>query len=456
MRICIAALLVVAAPGCSILNDDFSFEPADMDAGLDGGAPPDSSLSDAGADASPCGMICSGLEPYCDLDGGRCVECLDSADCDDGDPCTVEQCSGGACSSSPGEQCVVAVAAGRSHSCALRRNGVVLCWGSNDFGQLGDGTMTGRPDPQPVTGLTDAIALSLGAEHSCALRAGGPVSCWGRNNYGQLGDATMVDRLVPTPVSSLSDGIALDAGSSYTCAIRSMAGGTIACWGGNFNGELGDGTTTNSAVPVAVSGFVNVVEVSSGFGHACGRLASGGVFCFGLNSRGQFGDGTTDVHSGPVFSGFDSAAEVSAGGRHTCARQASMLLCAGYNNNGQIGDGTMTDALDPTTVTGITDAAEISAGYQHTCARRDTGQVVCWGANVSGQLGDGTMMDRASPVSVVDLDTAIQITTGDNHTCARRTTSDGVEVVCWGLNASGQLGDGTMTTRAEPARVIAL
>jgi alpha-tubulin suppressor-like RCC1 family protein len=200
----------------------------------------------------------------------------------------------------------LAVAAGTYHVvCALLQDGGVSCWGENDLGELGSGTVTfdGRiPYPVPVFQLVDASAVSAGGFGACALSKDGTAHCWGGNNHGQLGNGTKLDSSVPVTVTGLTDVIALSCGDVSACAVTKA--GNVRCWGYNAFGQLGDGTTTDSVTPVTVLGIDNAVAVSVRE-HACALLATGSIQCWGQNDRGQLGNGTTSNSSVPVtVSGF--------------------------------------------------------------------------------------------------------------------------------------------------------
>jgi alpha-tubulin suppressor-like RCC1 family protein len=367
---------------------------------------------------------------------------------------------------------VTQIALGSSHTCALK-DAEVFCWGTNSSGQLGDGTTSTRTTPVKVVGVLNGFTndtvsqIALGSSHTCALKSG-EVFCWGTNGTGQLGDGTSTAQNTPTRVldggmtnSSVTQ-IAL--GFSYTCALKS---GEVFCWGTNGSGQLGDGTTSTRTTPVKVSAGAmtnsSVTQIALGSSHTC-ALKDAEVFCWGTNSSGQLGDGTTSTRTTPVkvvgvLNGFtnDTVSQIALGSSHTCALKSGEVFCWGTNGTGQLGDGTSTAQNTPTRVLdgGMTNSSvtQIALGFSYTCALK-SGEVFCWGTNGSGQLGDGTTSTRTTPVKVsagaMTNSSVTQIALGSSHTCALKDA----EVFCWGTNSSGQLGDGTTSTRTTPVKVV--
>jgi len=254
---------------------------------------------------------------------------------------------------------VVQVALGLNHACALLSNGAMKCWGDNSLGQLGDGTTTDRKAPTDVSGLNSGvISITAGWNHTCATVSSGTtvgMKCWGLNVYGQLGDGSKLTRNTPTDVTGLSSGVssgtfAISAGRNHTCAVTEQG---LKCWGENKNGQLGDGTTTDSNIPVPVSGLSSgVTMVSAGFAHTCALMNSGGIKCWGANWHGQLGNSSYFQKTTPVdVSGINNATMISAGGGHSCALTSTQSVkCWGANYNGELGDGTNDDKNVPVKV----------------------------------------------------------------------------------------------------------
>lgn len=352
---------------------------------------------------------------------------------------------------------VVTVAAGETHTCLLTGDGAVWCWGANSYGQLGDGTRTSRRAPVPVIGLTSGVkVIAVGGHHTCALTAGGEVLCWGRNNYGQLGDGTAYLRTQPVPVRFLAQANSVTAGYAHTCASRND--GTAMCWGSNTSGQLGDNTTISRRTPVVVNGLMQVRTIAAGGAHTCASLSDGSARCWGNNYSGQLGDGTRISRRTPVpVPGLDAVTAIGAGGSHSCALAASgTLACWGNNYYGQLGDGTTSQRLSPVPMTGLTlPVRAFSTGLVHTCMLQEDGAATCAGWNAYGQLGDGTTSNRSRPVAVSGLAAASVIVAANGmgsagHTCA--IVDGGLQ--CWGKNSYGQLGDNTYVQRTSPVAIV--
>jgi alpha-tubulin suppressor-like RCC1 family protein len=349
------------------------------------------------------------------------------------------------------------VIAGGGHSCALTGNSGVKCWGRNSWGQLGDGTNNNSNIPVDVVELgTEVVTMTGGGLHTCALTSSGGIKCWGLNYDGQLGDGTYTDSNVPSDVVGLGGGTSVvSAGWNHTCTL--IGSGEVKCWGNNEFGQLGNGTNNKSNTPVDVVGLGSEISTLTGGGvHTCVLTSSGGIKCWGENEYGQLGDGTNTDSNTPVeVIGLDSGATaVATGIHHTCALTSNGgVKCWGWNTSGQIGDGTNINRNIPTNVIGLESGiAAVSAGGDHTCALTSSGEVKCWGGNYDGQLGDGTNIRKYIPVDVVGLgDGVVMVTTGHSHTCAM--TSSG-EVKCWGQNTYGQLGNGTNNHSNIPVDVV--
>jgi alpha-tubulin suppressor-like RCC1 family protein len=352
----------------------------------------------------------------------------------------------------------VQVSTGAFHSCGVTENGRAYCWGGNNAGQLGDGTIfgnTARTTPSAVIGGLRFRHVSAGYEHSCGLTTEDRVYCWGQNFFGQLGNGTQgSDHFqVATPAEILGGRRfrQVRAGYSHTCAITTAR--VAFCWGENLRGQVGDGTSgVNRDVPVRVLGDHGWAQLTGGGAHTCGVTQDHQLFCWGLNEHGQLGNGTTTSRTRPVpVSGGREFRQVEAGGEHTCAVSTSDLAyCWGRNFQGSLGDGTQADRLTPGAVAGSRRFANVSAGANHSCGVTLPGRGFCWGLNSQGQVGDGTLESRLKPVALA-VPLALKAIVASNliHTCGVTTAN---RAYCWG--AGGLLGDGTRTLRAVPVPVV--
>ncbi|MBK7891158.1 MAG: chromosome condensation regulator RCC1 [Bdellovibrionales bacterium] len=302
------------------------------------------------------------------------------------------------------------IVAGYEHVCALK-NGGVKCWGHNDYGQIGDGSATAWiSTPTDVSGLTTGVtAIAAGWRHNCALLNTGAVKCWGWNSYGQLGNGvTGGSSNVPVSVSGLAAGVtALGfARGDHSCAL--LASGRAMCWGYNFFRQLANGTTTDTNTPSYVYAsagvpFEGILNIASNRYGGC-LVVGTSVMCWGLNDVGQIGDGTTTNSAYPVTAvGLSGIVSVGAGSDHNCALQTGGgVYCWGSNAFGQLGRGAVGGssgvASTPSLIT--SGAVEMAVGRYHNCVRTNTDVMKCWGLNNQYQLGDGTTTSTGTPIDV--------------------------------------------------------
>lgn len=357
---------------------------------------------------------------------------------------------------------VFQAALGDKHACAKKVAGTVSCWGDDSQGQTGAGAPADGGIalvPRPVSGVEDAVDLAAGRNHSCVVRADGTVACWGYNFDGQLGNGESGDQSnVPVQVVGLTRAVMVAAGGNFSCALR--ATGSVLCWGGNAAGQLGTGDQNGSSTPVAVRSLSNVVSIAAGQAHACAVRSDGSVACWGDGNNGQLGTGTSRTSLLPVtVDNLPAMAALALSDRSTCAlSQTGSVFCWGANELGQLGSGAANPNPNPApiTVVNLDDATALAGGRNHTCASRAGGSVVCWGAGASGQIGDGTFRTDAGGaqpaiVTVTFVSSASGVGAGGAHSCA---TTSGDAVFCWGANDRGQLGSGSVSASASPVAVI--
>ena len=381
-----------------------------------------------------------------------------------------------------GDKPLVRLSAGGNHTCGLTAEYMPYCWGSDTYGQLGDGgTSAPAQSPVPVdagqaSGWTSIIQLTAGDEHNCAVTSNGEPICWGGDGLGGLGnggiglDVHMTSRVVTSPITGDKSFVHIDAGGFYSCGLTSQA--VAYCWGYGSWGRLGDaGGEDDSQVPVLVDtsqvpGETTFGSINAGVAHTCGLTSAGVPYCWGYGGAGQMGNGSeTQTNTRPVPVDTTPLAggtfvQVKGGYWHTCGLTAGgAIYCWGDDANGQLGDGgaatrsTVPVAVDTNSITGEKSFIQMTVGYYHSCGITADGVAYCWGDDDYHQLGDGGVdADSQIPVAV---DTSritgeksfVQIVSGWYHTCG--LTSEGV-AYCWGLGTYGELGRVGSTTVPFP------
>lgn len=407
-----------------------------------------------------------------------------------------------------------------AHVCAVASDGQAYCWGSGGNGQLGN-NLTASSNV-PVTVITDnvmgsrateAVAIgaanllrsdggtwrkyeqtvrftrsellwkqiSIGHAHTCGIAYDGNAYCWGFNGYGQFGNNSTASSSVPVAVDTT--GVlkgktikSISTGYYHTCAIASDS--KVYCWGYNLYGQVGNGLTTDSLVPVLVSGGAipagsTFTSISAGIFHNCAVASNNQAYCWGHDDVGQLGDGATDntgtlpvaVNTTGLLSG-KTILSVSSGGYHTCVITSdNQAYCWGDNVDGQLGNNTVNPSNVPVLVSnGAIPAGKtfssIVTGYTYTCAIATNNLGYCWGHNGKGELGNNSINDSLVPVAIdttiaLNGKTLVDIAAGSRSLTACAVASDS-KAYCWGLNDYGQVGNGSIVDSLVPVSVNAV
>ena len=421
---------------------------------------------------------------------------------------------------------IVRISSGKEHTCALTVYGRVLCWGRGTEGQLGSNRTDNEHTPVAVVEgdgssreLKNIIQINSGYEHTCALTKEGKVLCWGNGASGRLGDDDTSDANKAYPVNvvetegstgPLNNIIEISPAHEHTCALTSS--GAVLCWGSGANGRLGNDSTDNKYVPVEVvegdggswplrlgvyrrswacyrdgvcqedslpesyqnDGGSVLGQLAIGRYHTCAVTSMGEVRCWGKGTEGQLGndDSADKDHPVTVVDGDGSTTplgnviQVSLGWSHTCALTSQGgVVCWGEGSKGRLGDNGNTDKDHPVTVvdsdgTPLSDIIQISAGWYHACALTSSREVLCWGEGGSGRLGNNDVNgdDQSHAVVVVSgegstlpLGDIVKIDSGGRHSCALTT---GGGIVCWGGGGDGQLGNDDFVNKNYPVTVV--
>ncbi|OGA48669.1 MAG: hypothetical protein A3G25_12700 [Betaproteobacteria bacterium RIFCSPLOWO2_12_FULL_63_13] len=385
------------------------------------------------------------------------------------------------------------VSLGSQHALALRSDGAVVSWGSDESGQLGAGRLPYETRPGMVVGLSGVRSIASGVNHSLAVRSDGTVWAWGNNYDGQLGNGSTVNTSTPALVRGLDDVVQACGGAEYSLALRQD--GSVWAWGGNYHGTLADGTQDNSLAPRKIADLSSIDKVACGSTHALALRSDGRVLAWGSNAEGALGDGSKTDRLRPVeVSGLAGVGELAAGEDFSVAltqdgvvwewgvvapystpRDAPRVYpvrAAGISGVTAIAGSINSFAISainvdsrtwwrwttgsaPISQSRVGELKSVAAGYGQTLLLKTNGTVLSLGDNGNGfgNLGDGTTDYRDTPGPVVDISEIVQVAAGSWHGLALDATGN---VWSWGLDSSGQLGQGRFLSSAVPAVVIGL
>lgn len=419
--------------------------------------------------------------------GGIDEPCCGGSTCETGLACAGGECTGG----------VLQVAVGESHTCALRTNRKVTCWGWDwkpypyDTTGLAIPTI-GSTTPIAIPNLSDVATIRAGARHTCAKKMDGTLWCWGHNESGQLGDGTTTNTRAAVQVSGLSAVTAFDLAKHHTCAHGTVGGVTaLYCWGHGGQGtrsstkvpprlsRLGNNDVLDKLTPVrpdlaaATNAGQTIRAVATGVHHSCVALSDNTVWCWGGNSDGQLATGSTTPTMVPVAAnlfGFTISPGVLIDGlaashtndhEGTCLKLSTgVVYCWGDNRKGQLGDGTAVTTVNrtapttPLTMTALGGAtfAEIVGGSAGYCGRDTAGLVWCWGQGFRGRNGNNDEGDKTTVVQVIGVSDVVQLASGTRTVCAVDSQN---RLFCWGNNRKSQAtaapptGPGYISTATE-------
>ena len=359
------------------------------------------------------------------------------------------------------------LALGSTHSCVVRGDGKVYCWGGNASGQLVTGP-TSQPEARVIAGVNDVLSLVAGATHTCALDKRRHVLCWGKNDNGQLGGKPDANGIVDVALDEKA-ALQIAAGVRHTCALVGI--GSVRCWGDNAFGQLGNGTKDDapkSIVPIGLEN--NVASVFAGGFYSCAVKTNDSMTCWGDNTYGQLGDRTTKTTRPTPINVRDldgPVRDVALGQSTTCAiTLGGGLVCWGRNRI--VGETAIPFGLVvpfPGSPVDVSSAAArgdagtsppllsgVAVGTTHACARSLAENPLCWGSNAKAQLGqepDGGQLSGYNDVPGL-AGVVKEIAVGLGHSCALAPND---EIYCWGQNDQGQLGAPASPFRAKADRV---
>ena len=343
----------------------------------------------------------------------------------------------------------VRVAAGGSHTLAINEKGHLYAWGNNNKGQLGNGEngasstdkTKNKKTPQRIGTDADWQAIDAGFDFSLALKKDGTLYAWGANDSGQLGDGSTTNRNAPVKIGSDTDWKNIIAGGSHSLALKSD--GTLYAWGINAAGQLGNGTRTGQRnAPTKIGRDTDWTAIGAGNAHSLALKSNDTLYAWGSNTSGQLGDGTTTARTAPTKIGSDTDWKAIAAGLNqslAIKRGGTLYLWGG-------------GARSPAKQGSAANWEAIAVGFGHFLALTTTGELYAQGANINGQLGDGTTEAR-NALTKIGADTdwaAIDVNENGNYSLGLK--KDGM-LYAWGANGSGQLGDGSTTSKKSPTLI---
>ncbi len=334
-------------------------------------------------------------------------------------------------------------------SVAVKNDGTVWAWGANSGYEGGRSVPWTTPTDM---GLTDVVSVSAGSTHFLALKRNGTVWAWGHNYQGQLGDGTTTNSVMPVAVKGLTDVVSISGGAYYSVALKND--GSVWAWGSNTQSWLvADEQNDRISTPVQVKGLTDVIAISSGGGHVMAVKDDGSVWAWGSNTSGQLGVEELFFSHEPVqIQGLTDVIAVSAGGMHSVALRTDGSVWAwGYNSYGQLGDGTTYQRRKPVQVKGLTEVISVSAGGDSTLALRSDGTVWACGLNQYGQFGEGETGVWSTAAPIKGLEDLVAVSAEQSNTLVLER--DGT-VWSMGRNLYGELGNGSREPSSLPVKAL--